>query len=35
MQFALGVCIIGMFWLGLMPGAVLKLAERAVLIFPF
>ncbi|MFM2293971.1 MAG: hypothetical protein RLZZ350_384 [Verrucomicrobiota bacterium] len=33
MQFALGVCLIGMFWLGLMPGAVLKLAEQAVLVF--
>jgi NADH-quinone oxidoreductase subunit N len=29
MQFAIGVCIAGMFWLGLMPGAVLRLAESA------
>ena len=28
-QFAIGVCIAGMFWLGLMPGAVLRLAESA------
>ena len=30
MQFALGICIIGMFWLGLMPNWALKLAEEAV-----
>ncbi len=30
MQFAIGVCIAGMFWLGLLPGAVLKFAETAV-----
>ena len=30
MQFALGVCIIGMFWLGLMPNWVLNLANEAV-----
>ena len=28
-QLALGVCIAGMFWLGLFPGAVLRLAESA------
>jgi NADH-quinone oxidoreductase subunit N len=30
MQFALGVCIIGMFWLGLFPNWVLGLATEAV-----
>lgn len=30
MRLTLGVCIAGMFWLGLMPGAVLHLAESAV-----
>ena len=30
MQFGLGVCIIGMFWLGLMPNWVLNLATEAV-----
>ena len=29
-QFAIGLCIIGMFWLGLFPGAVLDLATQAV-----
>jgi NADH-quinone oxidoreductase subunit N len=29
-QFALGICILGMFWLGLFPGYVLRLAETAV-----
>ena len=30
MQFAIGVCVVGMFWLGLMPGVVLRSAETAV-----
>ena len=30
MQFGLGVCIIGMFWLGLFPNCALTLAEEAV-----
>jgi NADH:ubiquinone oxidoreductase subunit 2 (subunit N) len=30
MQFAIGVCVVGMFWLGLMPGVVLKFAATAV-----
>ena len=30
MQFTIGLCIVGMFWLGLLPGSVLKLAESAV-----
>ena len=30
MQFGLGVCIIGMFWLGLMPNWALNLANEAV-----
>jgi NADH-quinone oxidoreductase subunit N len=29
-QFALGLCILGMFWLGLMPDCMLRLAETAV-----
>ena len=30
MRFAIGVCIAGMFWLGLFPGALLNLAAEAV-----
>jgi hypothetical protein len=30
MQFAVGVCIVGMFWLGVFPGGVLDMAAEAV-----
>jgi NADH-quinone oxidoreductase subunit N len=30
MRFAIGVCIAGMFWLGLFPGAMVKMASAAV-----
>jgi NADH-quinone oxidoreductase subunit N len=30
MQFAIGACIAGMFWLGVAPGGLLKVAEQAV-----
>lgn len=32
MKAAVGVCIIGMFWLGIAPGSLLKVAEQAALV---
>lgn len=32
MQVVLAVCIVGMFWLGLLPDTVLRLAEQAVIV---